>query len=95
MESEPAFLSHRLDVIEGKLDAVLQMLSDREESEWLTIKEVLPLMSVTSKQLSHLIASGVIHGDAIRNLGSAKNPRYRYHRSRLLNQYLKQVITPQ
>ncbi len=94
MESEPAFLSHRLDVIEGKLDAVLQMLSDREESEWLTIKEVLPLMSVTSKQLSHLIASGVIQGDAIRNLGSIKKPMYRYHRSRLLNQYLKQVITP-
>ena len=95
MDLEPAFLTHRLDVIEGKLDAVLQMLSDREDTEWLTTKEVLPLMSVTSKQLSHLIASGVICGDAIRNLGSAKNPRYRNHRGRLLNQYLKQVITPQ
>ncbi len=94
MESEPAFLSHRLDVIEGKLDAVLQMLSDREESEWLTTKEVLPLLSITSKKLSHLMASGVIHGDAIQNLGSAKKPMYRYHRSRLLNQYLKQVMTP-
>ena len=95
MDSEPAFLTHRLDVIEGKLDAVLQMLSDKEESKWLTTKEVLPLMSVTSKQLSKLIASGVIYGDAIRNLGSAKSPSYRYHRSRMLNQYLKRVITPQ
>mgnify|MGYP005731593591 FL=1 len=56
----PAFLAHHLDVIEGKFDAVLQMLSDREDTEWFTTKEVLPLMSVTSKQLSHLIASGVM-----------------------------------
>ena len=51
----PAFLAHHLDVIEGKFDAVLQMLSDREDTEWFTTKEVLPLMSVTSKQLSHLL----------------------------------------
>ena len=51
----PAFLAHHLDVIEGKFDAVLQMLSDREDTEWFTTKEVLPLMSVTSMQLSHLL----------------------------------------
>ena len=56
----PAFLDHHLAVIEGKFDAVLQMLSDREDTEWFTTKEVLPLMSVTSKQLSHLMASGVM-----------------------------------
>ena len=94
MESEHAFLSHRLDVIEGKLDAVLQMLADREETEWITTKEVLPLMSVSSRQLTRLITSGVIHGDAIRNVGTIKSPSYRFHRSRLLTQYLKQVITP-
>ena len=51
----PAFLAHHLDVIEGKFDAVLQMLSDRKDTEWFTTKEVLPLMSVTSMQLSHLL----------------------------------------
>ena len=56
----PAFLAHHLAVIEGKFDAVLQMLFDREDTEWFTTKEVLPLMSVTSKQLSHLMASGVM-----------------------------------
>ena len=51
----PAFLAHHLAVIEAKFDAVLQMLSDREDTEWFTTKEVLPLMSVTSMQLSHLL----------------------------------------
>ena len=55
-----ALLAHHLAVIEDKFDAVLQMLSDREDTEWFTTKEVLPQMSVTSKQLSHLIASGVM-----------------------------------
>ena len=56
----PAFLAHHLAVIEDKFDAVLQMLSDREDTEWFTTKEGLPQMSVTPKQLTHLIASGVM-----------------------------------
>lgn len=95
MNPDTTFLSHRLDVIEGKLDAVLQMLTEREVNEWITTKQATDLMSISDRQLTRLVSSGVIHGNAIRNVGTVKSPRYRYHRSRLLNQWLKRAPLPQ
>ena len=95
MNPDTTYLSHRLDVIEGKLDAVLQTLADREANEWITTKQATELMSVSDRQLTRLITSGVIHGDAIRNVGTVKSPRYRYHRTRLMNQWLKRAPLPQ
>ena len=94
MNQDITDLSQRLDVIEGKLDAVLQMLSEKETNEWITRGQATELMSITDRQLTRLISSGVIHGNAIRNVGTIRSPRYRYHRSRLMNQYLQRAPMP-
>ena len=95
MNPDTQYLSHRLDAIEKKLDTLIQASAEREMNEWITTKDALALMSVSDRQLSRLISSGVIHGDAIRNVGTVKSPRYRYHRSRLLKQWLKRAPLPQ
>ena len=95
MNPETQYLSNRLDVIERKLDTLIQAVVARETNEWITTKDALALMSVSDRQLTRLISSGVIHGNAIRNVGTVKSPRYRYHRSRLLNQWLKRAPLPQ
>jgi len=95
MNPDTAFLSHRLDVIEKKLDTLIQSLAEREVNEWITTKQAIELMGISDKSLMRLIASGVIHGNAIRNVGTVKSPRYRYHRTRLMNQWLKRAPLPQ
>jgi hypothetical protein len=93
MNPDLAFISHRLDSLEQKLDRVLSALAGTEEEQWITTAVACKLMSISDKHLMRLIASGVIHGPAIRNVGTAKSPRYRYHRQKLINQWLKRPDT--
>jgi hypothetical protein len=34
------------------------------------------------------MSKGVLEGDAIRNIGSVKQPRYRFHRRKAVDQFL-------
>ena len=77
-----------VDRIEKKLDALDE---SRSESEWLKPDEFCKLAGTTKEGLRYAIQKGVIHGDAIRNVGTAKRKHLRYHRTRAVDQYLKKV----
>ena len=89
MELNSQYLLQRLDTIESKLMQVLVALEQTEEDLWITSVKACQLMSISDRQLTRLISSGVIHGPAIRNVGTPKSPRYRFHRQKLLSQWLK------
>lgn len=91
METDSRYMIQRLDVIEAKLTQVLVALDQAETDQWITTATACQLMSISDKHLMRLIASGVIHGPAIRNVGTAKRPRYRYHQKHLIDQWLKRA----
>ena len=84
-------LSQRLDEIERKLDSLIESLSDSEENEWITNSEVMELLFISERQLIRLVDNDVILNDAIRNIGTAKNPCFLFHRVKVMSQYLKRV----
>ena len=77
--------------LDSKLDLVLQRLDATEQSEWINSAEVLPLLGISERHLRMLVADGTIHGDAIRNVGTVKRARYKFHRKKVLSQYLSRV----
>ena len=89
MEVNSQYLLQRLDTIEAKLMQVLTALDQAETDQWITSAKACQLMSISDRQLTRLISSGVIHGPAIRNVGTAKSPRYRFHQQKMMNQWLK------
>lgn len=91
MELDSKYLLQRLDTIEAKLMQVLVALDQTETDQWITTSKACQLMSISDKHLMRLIATGVIHGPAIRNVGTVKRPRYRYHQQKLMGQWLKRV----
>ena len=82
-------LMNTVDRIEKKLDALEE---GRSESEWLKPEEFCKLAGTTKEGLRYAISKGVIHGDAIRNVGTAKRAHLRYHRTRAVDQYLKKLV---
>jgi hypothetical protein len=84
-------LVSRLDGVEAKLDALMTVLGSKDELEWIDRKTACSLLNVSDRHLYDLMAEGVIRGDAIRNVGTAKKARYRFHRTKLLNQYHRRV----
>lgn len=91
MTPDIQFLHHRLDSIEQKLTQVLLALEETEIEQWITTAKACQLMSISDRHLTRLIATGVIHGPAIKNVGTARRPRYRYHRTKMMNQWLRRV----
>jgi len=77
--------------LESKLDAVLAKLNVDESSQWLDTRATCSLLGITDRHLRKLIAEGTVHGEALRNVGTVKKPRYRFHRERVMDQYLKRV----
>lgn len=91
MELNSQYLLQRLDTIESKLTQLLVALDQAETDQWITSAKACQLMSISDRQLTRLISSGVIHGPAIRNIGSAKSPRYRFHQAKMMGQWLKKA----
>lgn len=81
----------RLDDLEIKLNTVLDRLASQESSDWVDRKSACSLLGISDRHLTQLMQKGVIHGDALRNVGTPKKPRYRFHRSRALSQFLARV----
>jgi hypothetical protein len=81
----------RLDDLEHKLNRVLEHLDAQEVSDWVDRKAACALLGVSDRHLMTLIERGVIHGDAIRNVGTVRKSRYRFHRKRALSQFLARV----
>jgi hypothetical protein len=80
---------NRIDDLERKLDRVLYALKTPSTSDWVDSKEFCRLVGLAdTKALVYQMSKGVIHGDAVRNIGTAKRPRYRFHRKRAVDQFL-------
>jgi hypothetical protein len=77
----------RLCSLEAKLESLIVLSGSKLEAEWIDRKSARTLLNVSDRHLYDLIADGTIGSDAIRNVGTVKKPRYRFHRTLLLNQY--------
>lgn len=84
-------LLNRIDTLESKLDKLMAVLgcSKPPESVWVDSREFCRLVGLKDpKALVYQMSKGVIHGPAIRNIGTAKRPRYRFHRTKAVDQFL-------
>lgn len=84
-------LLNRIDTLESKLDKVLNALGHGEKppADWVDSKEFCRLVGLAdTKALVYQMSKGVISGDALRNIGTVKRPRYRFHRRKAVDQFL-------
>lgn len=85
-------LLNRLDDLERKLDRLLTQTQTTPENDWVDSHELCRLLSLADrKALMYQLSKGVIHGDAIRNIGTAQRPRYRFHRTKAMEQFLNRT----
>lgn len=83
---------NRIDALERTLVALLEAQRPAPESEWVDSKEFCRLVGLKdTKALVYEMSKGVLHGSAIKNIGTAKRPRYRFHRTKAVDQFLNRV----
>lgn len=84
---------NRLDDLERKVDRLLQALTPTApESDWVDSREFCRLVGLSDpKALVYQMSKGIIHGDALRNIGTPKRPRYRFHRRKAVDQFLNRL----
>lgn len=82
-------LLNRLETLERKLDRLLQAADSAPENEWVDSREFCRLVGLKdTKALVYQMSKGVLTGGFIRNIGTPKRPRYRFHRVKAVNQFL-------
>lgn len=80
---------NRIDALERTLVALIEAQRPAPESDWVDSKEFCRLVGLAdTKALTYQMSKGVIHGPAIKNIGTAKRPRYRFHRTKAVDQFL-------
>lgn len=80
---------NRIDALERTLVALLEATRSTPESDWVDSKEFCRLVGLKdTKALVYEMSKGVLHGAAIKNIGTAKRPRYRFHRTKAVDQFL-------
>lgn len=80
---------NRIDALERTIVALLEATRTAPESDWLDSKEFCRLVGLRdTKALTYQMSKGIIHGTAIKNIGTAKRPRYRFHRTKAVDQFL-------
>jgi hypothetical protein len=83
---------NRIDALERTIVALLEATRTAPESDWLDSKEFCRLVGLRdTKALTYQMSKGIIHGPAIKNIGTAKRPRYRFHRTKAVDQFLNRV----
>ena len=80
-------MQRQLTTLEHKLDHILEALAAREASYWIDRKEACALIGVSERHMFDLIAKGIV-SSSVRNVGTVKKPRYRFHRTKLMKEYL-------
>lgn len=84
---------NRLDAMERNLMALIQANQPAPESEWLDAKTFCRLVCLRdSKALMYELSKGVFDKTAVKNIGSVKRPRYRFHRVKAVNQFLNRSV---
>jgi len=84
-------LFDRLQLIEEKLAELLslQELAAIEKATWMDSKAFCAATGIKDKRsLHYYMSKGFLEGDAIRNIGTSKRPRYRFHRKKAVDQFL-------
>ena len=83
---------NRIDALERTIVALLEATRTAPESDWLDSKEFCRLVGLRdTKALTYQMSKGIIHGPAIKNIGTAKRPRYRFHRTKAVDQFLNRA----
>ena len=83
---------NRIDALERTIVALLESGRPAPESDWVDSKEFCRLVGLSdTKALTYQMSKGIIHGTAIKNIGTAKRPRYRFHRTKAVDQFLNRV----
>ena len=86
---------NRLDAMERNLTALILANQQCSLSDWVDSKEFCRLVGLKdTKALVYQMSKGIIHGPAIRNIGTPKRPRYRFHRVKAVNQFLNRTVVP-
>jgi hypothetical protein len=86
-------LLNRIDTLERKLDQLLAV-SAVNESDWVDSREFCRLVGLRdTKALVYQMSKGVVHGPALRNIGSTKRPRYRFHRIKAVDQFMNRTAS--
>jgi len=91
MEALLIDMANRLARMEQLMEAHFQ---EQEQSEWLSPAEFCKLVNTTNDGLRNAVRKGRIHGDAIRNIVTAKRARLVYHRKKAVDQYLNRLPAP-
>lgn len=80
---------NRIDALERTLVALIEAQRPAPESDWVDSKAFCRLVGLAdTRALTYQMSKGVIHGPAIKNIGTAKRPRYRFHRTKAVDQFL-------
>lgn len=83
---------NRIDALERTIVSLLEATRSAPESDWLDSKEFCRLVGLRdTKALTYQMSKGIIHGPAIKNIGTARRPRYRFHRTKAVDQFLNRV----
>lgn len=77
-------LVEKVDQLHRKLDA----LGGGDTQTWLDSTEFGKLVGLNTDQLGYQIRKGRIGGDCMRNVGTVRRPRYRFHREKAADQFL-------
>jgi hypothetical protein len=86
---------NRLDAMERNLTALILANQQCSLGDWVDSKEFCRLVGLKdTKALVYQMSKGIIHGPAIRNIGTPKRPRYRFHRVKAVNQFLNRTVLP-
>jgi excisionase family DNA binding protein len=88
INSTPATVAD-IKLLEGKVDWLIARLDDQSQQLWITTAETASLLGCTDRHIRQLVAEGTISLDAVRNVGTPRRPKYRYHRHKVLDQVLK------
>ena len=84
-------LHRRLDELNLKIDVLLKAHEAEQTALWVDKKTACSILGISDRHMFELIARGTIHGDSVKNVGTVKRTRYRFHRTRILDQYLKAI----
>ena len=91
MEVDSTLILHlikQVDQLHQKLDAIGSVPT---EHEWLSAEEFCKLAGISPEALKYAVRTRKIHSEALRNTGTVKKMRLRYHRKLALDQFLKGV----
>lgn len=80
---------YRLSRIESILETMCR--AQEQHSEWIASEEFCRLVGIKMNQLSYYMSQGTPCGTAVRNVGTPKRPRYRFHRKLAVDQFLSRA----